>query len=319
MSPDNVHHGEPTPLEPDQLDELLSAALDGELDAAALELGLNADEAEARIRATPGAHERRTALETARGLLSEVPEMDELLATRLRAKAVRAAEAQQVAQAYERKHRRNRIALSTCGIAAAIAAIVAVAAGINGFHPDSSSSSSKSSSSPTSIQSPEAAPAPASATAPGVAELGSFADAHSLAVAAVEKDAVARALAQDHQVTSIAPSFSPSNGQSATATPTTLSDGSLKSAADSTSTAVEVPARLGQNVQKNGMQFDRAANPASKCVAPPQVPTGSTPVLRASATLGGKPVVVLVFAGTGEHVVVIEDANCKLVNLQMLR
>ena len=42
------------------------------------------------------------------------------------------------------------------------------------------------------------------------------------------------------------------------------------------------------------------------------------PVLRATATLSGKPVIVTVFAGNGEHVVVVEDANCALVNVQMM-
>jgi hypothetical protein len=42
------------------------------------------------------------------------------------------------------------------------------------------------------------------------------------------------------------------------------------------------------------------------------------PVLRATATLSGKPVVILVFAGGGEHTVVVEDTNCTLLNVQML-
>jgi hypothetical protein len=314
---------EPTPLEPDQLDELLSAALDGELDAAARELGLNADEAQARIRATPGAQARRAALESARALLAETPELDELLATRLRAKAVRAADAQHVAHALERKRRRNRIALSTCGIAAAIAAVVAVAAGINGFHPDSYSSSSKSASGPTSIDNRDQVVAPAPATASGtsgVADLGSFADAHALARAAVDKDAVARARAEDHRLKSVLPTFGTINGQAATAVPTTVRDGAQKSSTDSTTTGVNSPTARAQekSVPDQGLQYDSVANAAATCTAPPQVPTGATPVLRASATLAGQPVVVLVFSTPTEHIVVIEDANCKLVNVQML-
>ena len=301
MSPNNASpnnaNGEPTPLEADQLDELLSAALDGEFDAAAREFGWTADEARARIRSTPGAETRRAALETARTLLSETPEMDELLASRLRAKAVRAAEAEQVAQAHERKRRRNRIALSTCGIAAAIAAVVAVAAGINGFHPDSYSSSSKSASSPTSIEKRQLAPGPTKptatgSTAAGIAVLGPFPDAHALAVAAVENEAAARAAAQDPLNSEVAPVLGADYGQSETAGRTTADD---------------------------RLQFDSTTKAAAKCAAPPEVPTGSTPVLRASATLAGKPVVVLVFANADEHIVVIENPDCTLVNLQMLR
>ncbi len=57
------------PLEPDVVDELWSAELDGEFDAAAADLGLSADAARARLAATPGANARRQALELARDAL----------------------------------------------------------------------------------------------------------------------------------------------------------------------------------------------------------------------------------------------------------
>ena len=44
----------------------------------------------------------------------------------------------------------------------------------------------------------------------------------------------------------------------------------------------------------NGAQLKLADTPARTCNAPPQVPAGDTPVLRATATVSGKPVVVLV-------------------------
>ena len=50
-----------TPLQPEELDELLSAELDDELEAAERDLGLSAGAAAARLRATPGAAERRAA------------------------------------------------------------------------------------------------------------------------------------------------------------------------------------------------------------------------------------------------------------------
>ena len=57
------------PLEPDVVDELWSAELDGEFDAAAADLGLSADAARARLAATPGANARRQTLEQARDAL----------------------------------------------------------------------------------------------------------------------------------------------------------------------------------------------------------------------------------------------------------
>ncbi len=56
---------------------------------------------------------------------------------------------------------------------------------------------------------------------------------------------------------------------------------------------------------------------ALSCTAPAGIPVGAPPVLRAMAALSGKPVVVLVYAGTGEHVVVVENTDCTLVSLQM--
>src|SRR5262249_21198363 len=86
-------NNDPAPLEPDELDELLSADLDGDLADAARERGSDVETARARIAATPGAPERRAALAAARELLAEAPELSELDAARLRADAVRAAEA----------------------------------------------------------------------------------------------------------------------------------------------------------------------------------------------------------------------------------
>jgi hypothetical protein len=56
MAPD------PPPLPTDVVDELLSAELDGELDAAARDHGMSVDEAQAALAATPGTDARRAAL-----------------------------------------------------------------------------------------------------------------------------------------------------------------------------------------------------------------------------------------------------------------
>ncbi len=306
VNPDNPNR-EAASLAPEPLDDLLSAELDGEFAAAARELGLSVEDAEARIRATPGANERRVALAQARALLGVAPPIDELLAARLRAKAVRAAEAEHAQHTAERR-RRNRILLSAGGIAAAIAAIVAVANGVNGFHPDySSSSKSASSASPPT----ERRLAPST---PAAAALGSFADVRSLAVAAVQQDAVTR----DRAKGSLQTTFGASAGRVAA---TTTAPALRQNAASPSAEQVDTPAKSSADKStgnSTGKQYDDAAS-AANCNVPPGVPAGAAPVLRATATLAGKPVVVLVFANATEHVVVIEDTHCKLVNLQMLR
>ncbi len=311
MSPDHAH-GEPTPLEPDQLDELLSAALDGEFDGAARDLGLSVDEAEARFaqprapiidassspRHATCSRKRRPSTSCSRRASAPRP------CARPRPNTPRTT--------LDRKRRRNRILLSTAGIAAAVAAVVAVATGVNGFHPDSysSSASSKASSSPTSAARRELGPAPATGTTT-VDALGSFADARALGVAAVQRDATNRALfGADRLGAEVQPTFGANDGQA-------VSTGKAPAPSDQakSSTKTSIESRSGADAPT---QYDGAAHPAASCNAPPQVPTGATPALRASATLAGKPVVVLVFTTATEHVVVIEDLACKLVNLQML-
>jgi hypothetical protein len=58
----------PGPLPPDVVDELLSAELDGELDAAARDHDLTVDEAHAALAGTPGIDARRAALARARAV-----------------------------------------------------------------------------------------------------------------------------------------------------------------------------------------------------------------------------------------------------------
>ena len=63
--------GPVAPLDADTVDELLSAELDGEFDAAARDVGLSVTDARARLDATPGARERRSALAAARDALRD--------------------------------------------------------------------------------------------------------------------------------------------------------------------------------------------------------------------------------------------------------
>ncbi len=112
----------------EQIDELLSADLDGEFDAAARDLGLDPTDARDRLAAqVPGLVARRAALGAARDVLAEVPAVDELVVARVRAKAVQAAiTAHEVGQT-NRTHRLRRLSAIAGGLAAAIALIAGVA------------------------------------------------------------------------------------------------------------------------------------------------------------------------------------------------
>jgi hypothetical protein len=302
--PDGEPTGEPTGgparLGELELDELLSAELDGELGAVAADLGLGLDEVTARIRATPGADERRSALAAARDVLGEVPEIDELLAARLRAKAMRTHSALHAQSDAVRRRRGRRIFATAGGIAAAIAVIAGIAVA-GGQHGGKESASSKAASAP--LPSTSAAPerTPAAAGAPNASAqnsqrqaialrpvLGPFTDARTLALAAVSRAQTSG--------TDLSPAFDRGSGQFA-------------------ASATSAPA--ANSTESNGAP--KTLEGGVECAAPPQVVDDhDTLTLRASATLSGEPVNVSVYAGAGEHVVVIEDLDCKLVNLQMM-
>jgi hypothetical protein len=289
----------PAPLEPDQLDELLSAELDGEFDAAARDLGLRGDEAVARLQATPGVEDRRRALAAASGALGEVPEIDELLAARLRAKAVRSLEEADARRADDRARRRNRLLVSAGGVAAALLAIVALAAGL-GTHSSSSSNSKASSASSGADTSTLAPRRDVAGTGAAASALGAFTDAHALAVAAVDHGAFKNGSAL---LTKPAASPSAQYGQSQTSLKVTLgpSGGHRVTAggADAAPTTT-------------GAVKSTATDTLAGCGVPAGVPVTGNPLSRSTATLSGKPVLVFVFAGRGEHVVVIENADCTL-------
>jgi hypothetical protein len=278
-----------SPFEPNELDELLSAELDGELDAAARDLGLSMAEFSQRRRATPGAEDRRAALAAARDLLSEPPEIEELLAARLRAKAVRAGEEEHASRRGDRSRRRRQIVLASGGLAAAIAAVVGIAAGL---------SASRSGTSAESAKRAVAAPAAPKPTTPGPpSALGPFTNVHALALAAVS------GANAEQSGSTPAPAVGQSNA--AQATP-----------GQSNGAAFDAPS-AARSTGKGSYDTSRGVG-TGQCTSPPQVRRGDTLVLRATATLSGKPVVVLVFTGNGEHTVVVEDTNCRLLNVQML-
>jgi hypothetical protein len=289
-----------TPFQPNELDELLSAELDGEIDAAGRDLGLSADQVAARLRATPGVADRRSTLAAARELLSEPPEIEELLAARLRAKAVRAVDDENATRVGGRRDRRRRMLLTAVGIAAAIAAVFGVAAGLSASRSGTHAADSKA----AGATKPENAATPNGRHAAQSSALGPFSDVRALAQAAVSRTPPLHSAADAAGNRS---SYKDSQlGATSTATSSTSQNSSLKSPT--------VPAATGLRPET---AFGAAADSVG-CKAPPQLLLVGQPVLRATATLSGKPVVVLVFAGDREHTVVVEDAHCTLLNVQML-
>ncbi len=104
------------PLTPDAVDELLSAEIDGEFDAAALDLGYEPAHARELLEGVPGVSERRAALTRAAGA-TQVPPLPEGAREALLAR-VRTATA----------GNRSRRARNVLGIAAAVLVVVGLGA-----------------------------------------------------------------------------------------------------------------------------------------------------------------------------------------------
>ncbi|HEV7526079.1 MAG TPA: hypothetical protein VGP92_14000 [Acidimicrobiia bacterium] len=300
-------------FEPTQLDELLSAELDGELAAAARDLGSSVEDVAARLRATPGADARRAALVAARALLEQAPPIDELTATRLRTAALQAATEVRADPVDDRRRRRNRVLTVSGAIAAAILAVVAIATALSGNHSGTVSATAK----PAAVQ-PATAPeksadhralgAAGSTTTPATTPaLGAFADVKALAVAAANNGAIARPDPNAPQL-SFKDSTTNDKYRLTAPAPTTSSGDQVAQNRAAAGAPVSKSKSLTTPLHGNGV-----------CASPLQIPGGTAPALRATATLAGKPVVVLVYLGTNERIVVVEDVDCKLLNLQLLR
>lgn len=169
-----------TPLTDDQVDELLSAEIDGEFDAAARDLGLEPSDARERLALhVPGLAARRRALGRARDALAELPPVDELVVARVRAKAARTAVAEQETARTTRAHRLRRLTTIAGGLAAAIAVVAGLALAMQ--HDGGSSSKTGAALSPQARPSEPAPKSAAGATpAPQAADLGAVADVSAL-------------------------------------------------------------------------------------------------------------------------------------------
>jgi hypothetical protein len=122
------------PLSPDTLDELISADIDGELDRAATDLGIDPQAARTAIDNAPGAAARRAVLLRARDVLSTRPPLDAERETTLVANALAATDtsadrAPAVVPLRRRQSARAWRAIAAAGAAAAVIAGIVVVAG----------------------------------------------------------------------------------------------------------------------------------------------------------------------------------------------
>lgn len=129
----------PAPLSPAVVDELLSAELDGEFDAAAADHDLDPAAARARLDATPGIDERRTALAAARPALAVTPVADDVRARMIATAVATAAPTDELGTRREQRGRQARLVIGLSAAAAAVLLIVGLVATVSN-NPDDDSS-----------------------------------------------------------------------------------------------------------------------------------------------------------------------------------
>jgi hypothetical protein len=273
----------PPPLSPEHVDELLSAELDGEFDAAAIDLGLDPDRATELLAATDGVDARRRQLEAARGVLGEVPPLDELTATRLRTAAVAAAS---VSVDDPARVRRRRAWTGVAGIAAVLVAVLGIAtvANRNSSNPAEVATAGESNSNASRSAGPTTAPPLPS----GAQNFGAAADAAALG------DRIRKTL---HAADATAPE------RAAAPNGLTTTNGSTDFALSSDAAQA-----------KRAIAYSDACDLAARR----SVDAAFAPVLSGTATLGGTPVTVFVYRRGSAYVLVASDAGCNVVARRVL-
>jgi hypothetical protein len=272
----------PAPLTPDQVDELLSAELDGELDAAADDLGLSSEQAQALLAAAPGVAVRREALQAARGALTAAPELDELADARMRSAALDAFRTERGNLAKPR-HTYRWLAYAAGGVAAALIGVFVITASSHSSSPKESAAArapSVEAPSATRQKASGAPPAPRIDAAAASPALGSFSTTKQLANAAFG--------AYSH---------------------------GLVAAGDFTYTAApEARAASGAGASK-----DALTPPVDACLNAARTHAGADKLVSVSnAMLGGKPVVVHVFAHGKQLLVVVQHPDCSYVSAELV-
>jgi hypothetical protein len=249
-------------------------------------------------------------------MLAEPPELNELDAERLRVNAVRAAEAAVPAREAARRVRRNRVLFAVSGIAACVLAVVGIAFATT--RSNSSTASRVISSTPPKVQDqPE--------LFSGVPSLGSYADVKSLdadALHAAQQRASAPSSGEAGTGAS-APNFSPEKA-SVAAPPAIASRRvpALQTQPANVHGAVSNDSTSGDHFSYSSQGASTTTKSASKalsaCSAAKFAGPGDELLMRATATLAGRPVQVYVFAGHGEHTVVVLGQGCALVTVQFV-
>ena len=277
----------PLPLAPELVDELLSAELDGEFDAAAVDLGMPPATARERLAATPGVEERRAALRAASAAVADTPALDELQDARSPRPRSTAFREHDVAPVRTRPSHRWLVYASG-GIAAALIGVFALTA--LSHESNTTSAASKGAAAPTtraaSGTSGHGVPSGASSDqtlhlAADVA-YGSFADSAHLAQAAAAK---------------------------------TLTNGTAYAALAPTATKRATQSQTTNNGLDKVPGAAIVATPS--CAANAHAPATTDPLLaRGTAVLAGKSVLVRVFKHGSRLVVVILRPDCTLVGSQ---
>jgi hypothetical protein len=167
----------PEPLSPETVDTLLSAELDGDLEAAARDLGLSASEAIAQLVVTPGVDERRAALRRARDLIAMRPAVEPAVEDQLVAGAMARDDLTAVRERRSRHQRQWRVLVATGSVAAAIAVIVGISSMNTG---DGSKSMAASAPTTESANAPTPARDAAGATTSTRPDLGDVPNAQAL-------------------------------------------------------------------------------------------------------------------------------------------
>ncbi len=274
------------PLPDDQRDELLSAELDGAFDAAAIDLGFDPADARSRLAATPGVDARRDALREARTRLQEPLEMDELLAARLRAKALHAARATQDEQ---KQHRARRLSAISGAVAAALVLVVGVAFALHSrSEPHNAKQTASAAGTPTT---PVRLAAGTGASGSNAADAPIFDYGNSPSVDALVSSVRARIL---------------HTRRATEASPNSLTVGSS--------------ARSNSSFDTESPSVDKLARPATASPAvarctpvAAQLAGSGTLASSGTATIEGQPVVVYAYEQPKSDVVVVLTADCRFL------
>jgi hypothetical protein len=271
------------PLPPEQLDELLSADLDGEFDAAARDFGMEPAEARERIAITPGAKERELSLAVARAAVAEVSPLDDATAARLRANAAAALndahEVDAVDELAARRRKRYRVLASAGAIAAAVALVLGIVANTN-----SSDDSAKTATAAPSANSNGTSKHPARTVVPATLNLGEAKTADEL----------------EQRL----------NVQLNAGSTTEFSS---NDSARSDQAFIDAGTATTQALAPTAKQLKAATTTRCDKVAHDLTGVNDPPTLRATGKVGDAPVVVYVFRSGTNEIVLMLNTKCQYV------